>query len=219
MYRNFEYVEENNTIRTKIAIFDVDYTLITIDSMIYLLFWSIKKKASIILYIPIILFKLVIYYLGIIDIKKAKEAMYIPIKFLSANQLEEFYEKVLLNKINKTVMNRLELHKNAGYYILLVSSSPENYLKYFSRHKYIDGVIGTKLIVGEKKYANKIEGENCKGIEKVKRIHEYLEKEGLEIDYNYSFAYSDSSSDKPMLTLVKNSYKVDKINGIIGEFK
>lgn len=219
MCSNFEHIDKINTNKIKMAIFDVDHTLITIDSMIYLLFWSIKKKPIIILYIPIISFKLIIYYLGLIDIKKAKEAMYIPIKFLSDNHLEEFYEKVLLKKINPNVMSKVKLHKEKGYHILLVSASPENYLKYFTRQKYIDGIIGTKLVLGEKKYSNKIYGENCKGIEKVKRINEYLEKNKLEIDYNYSFAYSDSFSDKPMLKLVKNRYKVNKFNGDIGDFK
>lgn len=200
------------------AIFDVDYTIINNDSMFSLLFFAIKKKPAIALHIPIILAKIILALLKIIDIKIAKEAIYLPLKYLTEKELEEFYDKVLSKKINLEVMERLKFHKEQGCHILLISASPEVYLKYFKKNSYIDMVIGTKLKIINGKYTNKIQGENCKGTEKVNRIQHYLMENGFEIDFENSFGYSDSLSDKPMLSLVKNRYKVDKNDLSIREF-
>lgn len=204
--------------KSSFAIFDVDYTIINNDSMFSMLFFAIKKKPIIILYTPIILVKTILALLKIIDIKIAKEAIYLPLKYLTEKELEEFYDKVLLKKVNSEVMERLKLHKENGCHILLVSASPERYLKYFQKNSCIDMVIGTRLEKLNGKYTNKICGENCKGIEKVNRIKQYLKENNLEIDFENSFGYSDSLSDKPMLSLVKNRYKVDKNELSIGEF-
>lgn len=204
--------------KSSFAIFDIDYTIINVDSMFSMLFFGIKKKPWIILFTPIIIVKIGLALLKIIDIKKAKEAIYLPLKFLDETELEEFYNTILLKKINVKVMEKLKMHKENGCYILLASASPEIYLKYFEKNHYVDKVIGTKLENINGKYTNKFQGENCKGIEKLKRINEYLDENNLEIDFDKSFAYSDSLSDKPMLSLVKNRYKVSKKQGTIGEF-
>lgn len=200
------------------AIFDVDNTIINVDSMFAMLFFGIKKRPLIVLYIPIILIKVILYFFKIIDVKKAKEAIYFPIKFLDENDLEEFYDCVLVKKIYPEIMEILKKHKEDGYHTLLVSASPEVYLKYFKKNIYVDDIIGTRLKKLNERYTNIIEGENCKGLEKVKRINQYLEKNDLKIDFEKSFAYSDSLSDKPMLSLVGNRYKVNRDNGELGEF-
>lgn len=200
------------------AIFDVDYTIINGDSMFLMLFFAISKKPILILYTPIILVKVVLYFLKIIDVKSSKESIYLPLKYLTEKELEEFYNKILLKKINPEVMKRLNSHKEQGCRILLVSASPEVYLQYFKKNSSIDAIIGTKLEIIDGKYTNKINGQNCKGIEKFNRIKEYLNENNLEIDFNNSFGYSDSLTDKPMLSLVKNRYKINKNKTEIQEF-
>lgn len=204
--------------KSSFAIFDVDYTIINGDSMFLMLFFAISKKPLFIFYTPIILVKMVLYFLKIIDVKNVKEAIYVPLKYLSEKELEEFFDTILLRKINPEVMKRLNFHKEQGCRILLVSASPEVYLQYFKKNSSIDVIIGTKLKIVDGKYINKIYGENCKGIEKVNRIKHYLNENNLEIDFDNSFGYSDSLSDKPMLSLVKNRYKVNKNELEIGEF-
>lgn len=204
--------------RSPFAIFDVDHTIINNDSMFSMLFFAIKKKPLIILYTPIILVKIALALLKVIDIKIAKEAIYMPLKYLTERELEEFYDNVLLKNINPEVMERLKFHKEQGCHILLISASPEVYLKYFKKNIYVDMVIGTRIKIVNGKYTNKICGENCKGHEKVNRIKHYLKENDLEIDFEKSFGYSDSLSDKPMLSLVKNRYKVNKNELSIGEF-
>ncbi|MGL5354404.1 MAG: HAD-IB family phosphatase, partial [Clostridium sp.] len=145
--------------KSKFAIFDVDYTIINGDSMLLMLLFGIKKRPLIILYSPIILVKTVLSLLGIIDKRIAKDSINIPLKYLNEKEMEQFYNDVLLKKINIEVMKCLKQHKENGYYVLLASASAQSYLRYFSEHEYIDVVIGTRV----NKINNKIEGENCKG--------------------------------------------------------
>ena len=102
--------------------------------------------------------------------------------------------------------------KSKGYYILLISASPECYLKYFEDEDFIDGVIGTKFEFINGRFINKISGLNCKGEEKVERINTFLQEHDLIIDKENSVAYSDSLSDAPMFSLVKNAYLINSKN-------
>ena len=73
-------------------------------------------------------------------------------------------------------------------------------------------------------YLNVIEelqmiGKNCKNEEKVKRIQEVIKNHNLEIDYDLSYAYSDSLHDIPMLKMVKNRIKIDTKDGHMSTFE
>ena len=62
-------------------------------------------------------------------------------------------------------------------------------------------------------------GKNCKNEEKVKRIQEVIKNHNLEIDYDLSYAYSDSLHDIPMLKMVKNRIKIDTKDGHMSPFE
>ena len=61
-------------------------------------------------------------------------------------------------------------------------------------------------------------GKNCKNAEKVVRLNIVLKQLGLEIDYDNSYAYSDSLHDIPMLKMVKNRIRINKKNGEMTPF-
>ena len=54
-----------------------------------------------------------------------------------------------------------------------------------------------------------MEGENCKGEEKVRRLKKVLKDENIEVDFKESYMFSDSLSDKPLLDLVGKSYLIN----------
>ena len=70
-------------------------------------------------------------------------------------------------------------------------------MDYFREKGYADVLFGTR-------YDKKVIGKNCKFTEKVERLKEL----DLDIDYDNSYAYSDSMTDLPMLNLVKNKFQV-----------
>ena len=108
-------------------------------------------------------------------------------------------------------------NKEEDNVIIMITASPYAYMKYFKYYDLADEVIGTEFFYENSRYKNQFIGENCKGIEKVKRIKAVLGKLGIEIDYENSYAYSDSKSDLPMLSLTKNAFLVSKKDGEVIE--
>ena len=82
-----------------------------------------------------------------------------------------------------------------------------------------DEILGTKTDIKDGKYTSQMIGKNCKNEEKVKRIQEVIKNHNLEIDYDLSYAYSDSLHDIPMLKMVKNRIKIDTKDGHMSTFE
>lgn len=201
--------------KTKFAFFDFDDTLIHGDSNLYLLKYYIKKHPLTIIRLLPVAFFLLLYYLHLIPINKAKNAWLFPLSKMSNEEIKYFYDHELASHYYQNVIDELKEKKQDGYLVYIVSASAESYLNYHDLP--VDKIIGTKI----KKENGKIYmiSKNCKKVEKVKRIQEELAKQGYEIDYENSYAYSDSTSDIPMLELVKNRIKINKKNGVMTPFK
>lgn len=106
-----------------------------------------------------------------------------------------FVQQVLPHRLLALGMDKLREHQQQGHYCILVSASPELYLRHWAALHQFDGIIGTQLAVVSGHLTGQLWGQNCFGAEKVKRIEaEY----GTDCWLN-SFAYSDSASDLPML--------------------
>ena len=82
----------------------------------------------------------------------------------------------------------------------------------------VDGILGTKTKIVNGKYTSRMIGKNCKNAEKVVRLNIVLKQLDLEIDYDNSYAYSDSLHDIPMLKMVKNRIRINKKNGEMTPF-
>ena len=54
-----------------------------------------------------------------------------------------------------------------------------------------------------------MDGNNCKGQEKVRRLKAVLKEKNIEADFKNSYMFSDSLSDKPLLDLVGNPYLIN----------
>ncbi len=65
---------------------------------------------------------------------------------------------------------------------------------------------------------SQIIGKNCKNEHKVTLINQYLKDKNYEIDFDHSYAYSDSYSDMPMLNMVKNKVRIELKTGKIMEW-
>lgn len=194
----------------KVAIFDIDKTLIRIDSMFYFLWFGIKKRPlSFFNLFKVVLYTL-LYKLKIIELEKAKEPYFYAVNYMTNDDLERFFEFYLKPNIYAAALDELKSRKKDGYLVLLVTASPFAYMKYFKSIPYVDEVLGSELLVEEGKYTNKIVGKNCKGEEKVRRIQLYLQNNGYSVDYDNSVAYSDSLTDRPIFSLVKHRYLINR---------
>ncbi|MBL7575608.1 Phosphoserine phosphatase [Peptoniphilus asaccharolyticus DSM 20463] len=194
----------------KIALFDFDKTLTTEDTIILL--WRYArdlKKTDRLEYANKIL-KGSFGYILKKDLKFFKNQICQVIHLFTEEELEQFADYVYENHMLKDGLKAL---KNLEVeYKMLVSASPQNYLKYFNKYLNFDVVIGTDL----DKFCN-ILNENNKSYEKVRRINEHLKEKGFEIDYETSMCFSDSySADRPMFEMVKNRYLINSRKKIEG---
>lgn len=197
----------------KLGIFDVDFTITKKETLMQFFKYMIRKDKKNIKFLPRAIFSGAMYGIGIYDEKKVKETF---LKFIDgvdekelASIVKEFYGDVLSNILYEDAINMMRNLKSKGYKIYLISASPEFYLNEFYRFKEVDKVIGTKFKFKDGIFMREMDGHNCKGEEKVRRLMEELKKDNLEVDFKDSYMFSDSLSDKPLLDLVGHPYLIN----------
>jgi len=97
------------------------------------------------------------------------------------------------------VLDRLGWHRRMGHHIVLVSASFGVYLRPLAESLGVDGVVATELTVDDARCTGTLIGGNCRGIEKVVRLHAYLDehlggRKAVEL-----WAYGDSPGDLELL--------------------
>jgi HAD superfamily hydrolase (TIGR01490 family) len=101
----------------------------------------------------------------------------------------------------------IDEHKRAGREVYVVSASPEEFVTPIARMVGIDKVIATKIRTDALgRYVPELD-QYVMGPGKEQAMREVAERDG--IDLSSSFAYTDSTSDLPMLALVGNPVVVN----------
>ena len=201
------YFSQNKPLKMpkSIAIFDLDGTLTTKDSMLDFILFSFGKTETL---IGLLLLSPVLtgYALGFVDNSNAKQKVY---KYFFENisvdrmkLLGSKYGKHRLQKIIRpTGLEKIRWHKQQGHDVVICSASVEFWIKSWADDIGID-LIGTKLEARGQVLTGLYSGGNCHGREKVNRI-----KERYDLDaYNDIYAYGDSAGDFHMLQLANHSF-------------
>ena len=203
--------------KTKFAFFDFDDTLIHGDSGRKLLKYYLKKHPLSAVRLLKVVYHYALYLLKVEPLNAAKSAWLYPLDFMDDAEIEDFYISCLESSYYPAVVAELEKKKAEGYTIYICSASVEAYLR-FCRLP-VDAIMGTKTKIINGHYTGQMIGKNCKNEEKVRRINEEIKNHNLEIDYDLSYAYSDSLHDIPMLSMVKNRIKIDTKDGHMSVFE
>jgi HAD superfamily hydrolase (TIGR01490 family) len=186
--------------KRRIAFFDFDGTITTKDSLLDFLLFKFGKTKT---YLRLLLVSpyYVLYMLKLIPVQTAKQKVLQ--QFFRNMPVEEFEKScndyttaVLSSLIRKKAAHEIELLKEKGATIVIVSASAEDWIRPWAKTIGAD-VVATRLQVKDGKITGKIEGKNCRGKEKVTRIHEAYDLS----NWDEIYAYGDTKSDKPMLEL------------------
>ena len=189
---------------TPFAFFDFDDTLANGDSIFPFLLYAIKRG-----YAPKRqLFKAAAGFLRWkIQPSSGRAVKEWSLSFIKGRTVEEmdelardFFRDVQQKAFFADAAPELFRLREKGAKIVIVSASADMYMKVLPEFLPIDAVISTTCETEGGKYTGKI-GKNCKGEEKVHRIHAWLQEHGLSIDKEHSAGYGDSPSDAPMLLL------------------
>jgi len=111
----------------------------------------------------------------------------------------EFAAYVQHALLRPDVLERLAWHRQMGHHLVLVSASFGVYLRPLAEAIGVEGVVATELAVEDAHCTGALIGGNCRGIEKVIRLHAYLDercggRKAVEL-----WAYGDSPGDLELL--------------------
>lgn len=187
-----------------LALFDFDGTLTKRDTLFDFIIYSVGFPKTIlgIILLPI----LISYKIGLYDNQKAKEKVIAYFfKGWDAKKFAEAgsdYSKNRLPKILKASgIDRLKWHINNGHDVAIVSASIEEWIVEWT-NKLDIRLIATQLRKKEGILTGQFKTKNCHGAEKVNRIKELYNLN----EYEYIYAYGDTSGDKEMLELADQSF-------------
>lgn len=98
------------------------------------------------------------------------------------------------------VVSKLEAHRASGDTVVLVSASFELYLLPLGELLGADAALGTRVELDPLgRLSGRLDGANCRGPEKVRRLHEWLEREAGGRAAVELVAYGDSAGDVELL--------------------
>lgn len=192
--------------RPTIAVFDFDGTLTSQDSLMpFLRFFAgpLNYSAGLLAIAP----TLFGYKLNLIPNWQAKERVLS--HFLRGQSLEaiaQVAQRFAVEKIPQLIrpqaLARLQWHQAQQHQTLIVSASLELYLSTWGKQAGFDRVIGTRLEICDGLISGKLLGDNCYGVEKVRRLEAIIG----ELKQYCIYAYGDSRGDRELLQVADFSY-------------
>jgi len=187
-------------VKRVIAFFDFDGTVTRKDSLLEFIKYS---KGNFSFYFGFLLHSpfLIAYKLQLLSNQRAKEMMLgyffgkMPVD--EFNKLcEQFINEKMPSLIRPKALKEIKKLKEGGAEVVIVSASPENWLNSWCRSIGVK-CIATRLAINENKISGRIDGLNCHGEEKVRRINEIYDLK----TFSSVYGYGDTHGDKPMLSI------------------
>ena len=194
----------------RIAFFDFDGTITTKDTLLEFIKYS---KGKFLFYLGFLLNSpwLIAYKAKIISNQTAKER--ILTFFFKNDRLDDFQRQCdgfasdrIPALVRPRALREIAKLKEAGFTVVIVSASPENWIREWAAGLGAE-LIATRLATVTKEQhipalTGKIDGINCYGEEKVRRIKEAYSLS----DHQEIYGYGDTSGDRPMLALAGISF-------------
>ncbi len=189
----------------KLAFFDFDGTITTKDSLVDFIQFAVGRGAyyrGLLVLSPM----LTAYLLKLIPSQRAKERLIA--HYFQDWGREEFKKtanRYAIKQIDSIVrpdaLKKIRWHQAQGHRVVVVSASIECWLKAWCTKQGIE-LLSTKLEFVDEKIGGRFATKNCYGAEKANRIQAHLNLE----EYEYIYAYGDSSGDKELLALADEAH-------------
>lgn len=104
-------------------------------------------------------------------------------------------------------LDLIRMHQDAGRKVFIVSASPEEIVAPLAQYLGADEAIATRAVLDDDgRYTGDVE-LYCYGPEKARILEAVAERDG--IDLSKSYAYSDSATDVPMMSVVGHAVAVN----------
>lgn len=114
------------------------------------------------------------------------------------------YAEAILARLRPGALERITWHRAQGHRLIMVSASLEIYLRPVADRLGFDELLCTRIRSHSGRYEGQIEGGNCRGPEKVRRLQALLGDDNLAQCELH--AYGDSDGDREMLAIAEHAY-------------
>jgi phosphatidylglycerophosphatase C len=194
-----------------VAVFDLDGTLVTRDTLLPFLVSYARSQGRWrpLLWLPL---ALVAYLCGIWSARALKQRLLV--RFLGGEPEERirahadwFCRSWVAAHLHPVGLARLRAHQAEGHRTILLSASPSLYVPAVAASLGIEEVICTRVRVPDGTGRELLVGPNCKGPQKLARLQQHF---GETSAPRPSFAYGDSRADLPILRWVEQGFLVGR---------
>jgi HAD-superfamily subfamily IB hydrolase, TIGR01490 len=189
-----------------IAVFDFDKT-ITAKHTFIRFFQRVSGPYQFYLVMMSLVPQMIRYKVGSIDLMTLREkAIQKFFHELSEDDYKKHCKQFVKDYINhwllEEAINKINWHKSQNHKLVLLSNSPEDYLKIWADQFGFDFVLGSRFEFKNGMSTGKISGDHCFGSEKVKRLKAVL---GDTKNY-YIYGYGDSKGDLDFLNMSDEAF-------------
>lgn len=192
-----------------IAIFDLDYTLLSGDSEAMWSRFLFDQKVIDQYFLEQIINNYHTYEQGWLDIHEYEALLLRP---LTEHPLPELFQlrlgylKQIRLSVRNTMMRKVKHFRNMGFILLLITASNSFIAEPIATALGFPNLICTQVKRNGKYFTNQIEGVPAFREGKVRRLEQWLQEKGLSLVN--SWGYSDSHNDLPLLSLVEHPVAV-----------
>ncbi len=189
-----------------VAIFDLDRTVTRIGTYSpFLLFAARRLNPLRLACVPLVLFAMAGYKLRLLSRKRLKETMH---RLMLGNAVAQermaavacaFAAHTIASNIYPEARLLLDQERDSGAMVVIASAAHEFYLAPICHALGAQHVIGTRSTGLGPILRARINGENCYGKEKCRRIESFLAEHGLARETTHVRLVSDDYSDLPSL--------------------
>lgn len=109
----------------------------------------------------------------------------------------------LPRQLRPEALAQLAAHQQAGHCCVMVSASPDLYLRSAAHQLGFDALICTEMEVVQGTLTGRMQTPNCYGVQKVVRLSAWFAAQGWPTSDLTLHAYGDSPGDKPLLRLAQ----------------
>jgi len=196
----------------KLALFDLDRTLIPFDSGMA---WTRFLVARGVLppdFEAIYLDGCQRYVAGSIDIRQLHRLSVAPLACYALPALRQWaaeFERQMAPQLPEAMRALMRQHQDAGHLCAIVTATTDLIAEPFGRLFGIEHVLCTQAQEVDGALTGEIVGEPCHGAGKLQRVNHWLSERGTSLAaFESSWFYSDSASDLPLLRAVTDPVAV-----------
>ncbi|HEX7856508.1 MAG TPA: HAD-IB family hydrolase [Sphingobium sp.] len=198
----------------RIALYDMDRTITRHGTYSgFLAHMALRVAPWRLVLVPIVLIVMLCYILGLIPRGRSKEINQwlmmgdrVSREAIRAH-VESYADRVVARGILPGALAQIAADRATGATLVIASASYRLYVEPIAARLGFDHVIATDHVSQGTQYLRaKISGENCYDLAKLRMIHAWMMREGLNRSECHIRAYSDHVSDAPMLDYADEAF-------------